>query len=343
MRVVVTGGAGFIGSAVVRQLTRTPGLSVLNIDKLTYAGSLLSLEPVAGLPSYHFLRVDIADRAAMDEALATFRPEAVLHLAAESHVDRSIGGAGTFIQTNVVGTFTLLEAARQYWSSLRPDAAERFRFINVSTDEVFGSVEAGESHELSPYQPNSPYSATKAATDHLARAWFKTYGLPVITTNCSNNYGPYQYPEKLIPVVILSALAGLPVPVYGDGRNVRDWLFVDDHVSALQAVLERGRPGEKYNIGAGAGQSNIDIVRTILGIIDRLKPERESRERLIKFVTDRPGHDRRYAVDSCKLTRETGWRPKVSFTVGIERTVTWYLANEAWWSRVGASATGAAS
>jgi len=332
MRILVTGGAGFIGSALCRHLVRDVGVKVLNVDKLTYAGNLASLREIDGDPNYSFLEADICDRAAMEAAFAAFRPDGVMHLAAESHVDRSITGAGEFVATNVVGTFTLLEAALGYWSKLDASMQERFRFLHVSTDEVYGSLESeGLFQETTPYDPSSPYSATKAAADHLARAWHRTYGLPVVISNCSNNYGPYHFPEKLIPLIILNALHDKPLPVYGDGSNVRDWLFVDDHARALFTILTRGRLGEKYNVGGRNERRNIDIVRRICEILDQLAPSSAPRETLITFVRDRPGHDQRYAIDAGKLEAELGWRANETFETGIEKTVAWYLSNEWWW------------
>ncbi|WP_036262314.1 dTDP-glucose 4,6-dehydratase [Methylocapsa aurea] len=332
MRILVTGGAGFIGSALCRRLVKDVGAKVLNVDKLNYAGNLASLRDVDGDPNYHFLKADICDRAAMDAAFAEFQPDGVMHLAAESHVDRSINGAGEFVATNVVGTFTLLEAAREYWMKLDASMRNRFRFLHVSTDEVYGSLGSeGFFQETTPYDPSSPYSATKAAADHLASAWHRTYGLPVVISNCSNNYGPYHFPEKLIPLIILNALHDKPLPVYGDGANVRDWLFVDDHARALFTILTRGRVGEKYNVGGRNERRNIDIVRRICKILDHLAPSSAPRERLIAFVLDRPGHDQRYAIDAGKLEAELGWRAEETFETGIEKTVAWYLANEWWW------------
>lgn len=325
---------------------------MLNIDKLTYAGNLNSLKAVAQSPQYRFLRADIADRDAMDAAFRAFEPDVVMHLAAESHVDRSISGAGDFIQTNIVGTFTLLEAARAYWSRLSADARSRFRFLHVSTDEVYGSLGSdGLFREDSPYDPRSPYSASKAAADHLASAWWHTYGLPVIITNCSNNYGPYHFPEKLIPLIILNALEGRPLPVYGRGENVRDWLYVDDHARALVLVAEKGRVGETYNVGGRNERRNIDVVTRVCEILDSLRPERAPHDRLITYVADRPGHDARYAIDATRIETELGWRAEMTFDTGIERTVRWYIDNEWWWrplrdgvyggERLGLSTTGA--
>lgn len=329
MKLLVTGGAGFIGSAVARQAV-AQGHDVTVLDALTYSGCIENLAPIAGSPRYRFEHADIRDRGALARIFDTHAPEAVLHLAAESHVDRSIDGPADFIETNVTGTFNLLEAARRHWTDAgRPSG---FRFVHVSTDEVYGSLgETGAFTEETPYAPNSPYSASKAASDHLVRSWHRTYGLPTVITNCSNNYGPYHFPEKLIPVVILNALAGKPVPVYGTGENVRDWLFVDDHARALLAVLERGRVGESYNIGGGAEVANIDLVRMICAILDRLRPEAAPHDRLISFVADRPGHDLRYAVDSGRIRAELGWQPSVALADGLQRTVEWFLDNEAWW------------
>ena len=333
--ILVTGGAGFIGSALVRHLLGETPHRVVNVDSLTYAGNLHSLAPVLPHARYAFERVDIRDAGEVARVFAEHRPHAVMHLAAESHVDRSIEGAAPFIATNVVGTYTLLEAARLYREGLPGEARERFRFLHVSTDEVYGSLgEEGKFTEETPYQPRSPYSASKAASDHLARAWQHTYGLPVLVTNCSNNYGPYQFPEKLIPVVVLSALAGRPIPVYGTGGNVRDWLFVDDHVRALLAVLERGRPGETYNVGGGSERTNLQVVRTICAILDELAPGDQPYESLVSFVRDRPGHDWRYAVDTGKIEAELGWAPRESFESGLRRTVEWYLENGEWCRRV---------
>jgi dTDP-glucose 4,6-dehydratase len=332
MRVLVTGGAGFIGSALVRHLIAVVGAEVLNVDKLTYAGTLTSVASVSSSPSYRFFLADIADRAAMNEAFDSFKPDRVMHLAAESHVDRSITGAADFIQTNIVGTFTLLEAARAYWSGLSGDAKEAFRFLHVSTDEVYGSLgEDGAFHETTPYDPSSPYSASKAGSDHLAVAWHRTYGLPVVVSNCSNNYGPYHFPEKLIPLNIINALEGKNLPVYGDGSNIRDWLYVEDHARALDLIAARGRLGEKYNVGGRNERRNIEVVRRICGLMDDLRPKTEPHETLIRFVTDRPGHDHRYAIDVTKLESELGWKAQETFDSGIAKTVRWYLDNEDWW------------
>lgn len=332
MRVLVTGGAGFIGSALVRHLVLERGYDVLNVDKLTYAGNLASLTLVAGQPNYRFLKADIGDAAAMAEAFSSFQPDRVMHLAAESHVDRSITGAADFIQTNVLGTFTLLEAARAHWSSLPAEQQAHFRFLHVSTDEVYGSLGAvGLFTETTPYDPSSPYSASKAASDHLAKSWQRTYGLPVIVSNCSNNYGPYHFPEKLIPLTILNALEGRPLPVYGRGENIRDWLYVEDHVKALDTIVSRGRVGETYNVGGRNEWRNIDVVRRICVILDELRPTAVPRDKLIAFVEDRPGHDARYAIDASKLEAELGWEANETFETGIEKTVQWYLDNEWWW------------
>ena len=334
MRIFVTGGAGFIGSALVRHLIRNTGHTVLVYDALTYAGTLSALAPVADDPHYRFVRGDIRDRAAVEAALRDFRPDIVTHLAAESHVDRSIDGPGAFIDTNVVGTFTMLSAARTYWQNLPPEHRAAFRFHHISTDEVFGSLgPTGLFTENTPYDPRSPYSASKAASDHLVSAWGHTYGLPVLVTNCSNNYGPYHFPEKLIPLMIVKALAGERLPVYGRGDNVRDWLFVEDHVRALQVVFERGQPGRRYNIGGNAERRNIDVVETLCATLDRLRPRADGRPyaEQIGFVADRPGHDLRYAIDATRIRNELGWSPHESFESGLEATVRWYLDNESWW------------
>ncbi|WP_028029737.1 dTDP-glucose 4,6-dehydratase [Gemmobacter nectariphilus] len=332
MKLLVTGGAGFIGSAVVR-LAVARGHQVVNLDALTYAANLANVASVAGSPAYAFEHADIRDRAALERIFAAHEPDAVMHLAAESHVDRSIDGPGDFIETNVTGTFQLLEAARKYWAG-RGKPAE-FRFHHISTDEVFGSLPpdpAVRFTEDTPYDPRSPYSASKAASDHLVRAWGETYGLPVVLTNCSNNYGPYHFPEKLVPVVILNALAGKPLPIYGQGANIRDWLYVEDHADALLLVLEKGALGRSYNIGGENERTNLDLVRTLCAILDRLRPKAAgSYADQIAFVADRPGHDARYAIDPSRIRRELGWRPSVTVEEGLERTVRWYLDNEAWW------------
>lgn len=331
MRILVTGGAGFIGSALVRYLIGE-GHEVLNIDKLTYAGNIESLEPIAGSNSYSFLKADICDRAGIVDAITSFRPDHIMHLAAESHVDRSITGASEFVQTNVIGTFTMLEAARHYWMHLTGDAKDNFRFLHVSTDEVYGSLgPTGLFEETTPYDPSSPYSASKAASDHLAKAWHRTYGLPVVVSNCSNNYGPYHFPEKLIPLNILNALEGRPLPVYGDGSNIRDWLYVEDHARALHLICSQGRLGETYNVGGRNERTNIEVVRHICSLMDELRPQGAPHDRLITYVTDRPGHDHRYAIDATKLETELGWKAQENFDTGIRKTVEWYLANQAWW------------
>lgn len=332
MRILVTGGAGFIGSAVCRHLVGDLGAEVLNVDKLTYAGNLASLRSIDNNSGYRFAQQDICDTASMAALFADFRPDGVMHLAAESHVDRSITGARDFIDTNIVGTFSLLEAARAYWNTLEGEMKAQFRFLHVSTDEVYGSLEDdGLFEETTPYDPSSPYSASKAAADHLASAWHRTYGLPVVISNCSNNYGPFHFPEKLIPLIILNALHGKPLPVYGNGANIRDWLYVEDHAKALTLVLQKGRLGEKYNIGGRNERRNIDVVQRICAILDRLAPRGAPYSDLITFVADRPGHDSRYAIDASKLENELGWRADEHFETGIEKTIQWYLENEWWW------------
>ncbi|MFM0517235.1 dTDP-glucose 4,6-dehydratase [Caballeronia jiangsuensis] len=331
--ILVTGGAGFIGANFVLDWLKASDEPVLNVDKLTYAGNLGTLKSLKDDDRHVFARADICDRAAIDALLANHKPRAVLHFAAESHVDRSIHGPAEFVQTNVVGTFTLLEAARMYWSKLHEDEKQAFRFLHVSTDEVFGSLSAIDPQfsETTPYAPNSPYSATKAGSDHLVRAYHHTYGLPVLTTNCSNNYGPYQFPEKLIPLMIANALSGKPLPVYGDGQNVRDWLYVGDHCSAISEVLARGTPGETYNVGGWNEKKNLEVVHTLCDLLDKAKPKSSGSYRdQITYVKDRPGHDRRYAIDARKLERELGWKPAETFETGLAKTVQWYLDNEAW-------------
>ncbi|ASP18759.1 dTDP-glucose 4,6-dehydratase 2 [Antarctobacter heliothermus] len=330
MKLLVTGGAGFIGSAVVRRAI-AQGHEVVNLDALTYAACLDNVASVAGHPAYAFEHADIRDRAALDRVFSTHCPDAVMHLAAESHVDRSIDGPGTFIDTNVMGTFHLLEATRAYWTAA--GKSDAFRFHHISTDEVFGSLgPEGQFTEQSPYDPRSPYSASKAGSDHLVRAWHETYGMPVVLTNCSNNYGPYHFPEKLIPVVILNALAGKPLPIYGDGSNVRDWLYVEDHAEALLLVITRGAVGRSYNIGGENERTNLQLVQTLCAILDRKRPlPKGTYADLIQFVTDRPGHDARYAIDPARIRNELGWRPSVTVEEGLEKTVDWYLANETWW------------
>jgi dTDP-glucose 4,6-dehydratase len=335
MKVLVTGGAGFIGSAVVRLLVGDLGIAVVNVDALTYAGNLDTVADVAHKPGYRFLHANICDAAAMADVFAREQPDAVMHLAAESHVDRSIDGPSAFIATNVVGTYTLLEAARAYWGTLPGARKDAFRFHHISTDEVYGSLGAeGLFTETTPYAPNSPYSASKAGADHLVRAWHHTYGLPVVTTNCSNNYGLYHFPEKLIPLVILNGLEGKPLPVYGTGANVRDWLHVEDHARALWCVLSTGRIGEVYNIGGNAERRNIDVVRDICTLLDELAPGDRPRAELITFVTDRPGHDARYAMDTTKISRDLGWSPRETFESGLRKTVRWYLDNRPWWENL---------
>jgi dTDP-glucose 4,6-dehydratase len=338
MNLLVTGGAGFIGSNLVGHLLSATPHSVVNVDKLTYAGNMDSLDELSGNPRHVFVQADICDGARMRSLMGEHQPDAVLHLAAESHVDRSIDGPGEFVQTNVVGTFQLLQAARSYWDQLKGARKSDFRFIHVSTDEVFGALGTGDPafNEKTAYDPHSPYSASKAASDHLARAWHHTYGLPVMITNCSNNYGPYQFPEKLIPVVVLKALRGEPIPVYGRGENVRDWLFVRDHADALACVLERGRVGETYTIGGNNERRNIDLVRDLCRLMDELNPAPKVKrhEDLITFVSDRPGHDFRYAIDSSKIRRELGWQPREKNDTGLRKTVQWYLDHRDWWTRI---------
>jgi dTDP-glucose 4,6-dehydratase len=337
LKLIVTGGAGFIGSALIRYLINNTTTTVLNVDKLTYAGNLDSLASVSDSPRYQFAQVDICDGHALQQVFAEFQPDAVMHLAAESHVDRSIDGPAEFINTNIVGTYRLLETARNYWQSLESEAKKKFRFHQVSTDEVYGSLhQSGFFTESTPYQPNSPYSASKAASDHLVRAWHHTYKLPVVTTNCSNNYGPYQFPEKLIPLMILNALEGKPLPVYGKGENVRDWLYVDDHASALYLVLEHGKLGDTYNIGGHNEKTNLEVVQTLCSLLDELLPSspHKPHNQLITFVADRPGHDLRYAIDASKIQQVLGWKPEETFETGLRKTVQWYLENRDWWQRV---------
>ncbi|ATF49043.1 dTDP-glucose 4,6-dehydratase [Citrobacter werkmanii] len=340
MKILVTGGAGFIGSAVVRHIINNTNDSVINLDKLTYAGNLDSLSEVNCNSRYFFEQIDICDEIELDRVFNQYQPDAVMHLAAESHVDRSINGSAVFIQTNIVGTYTMLEAARKYWSSLNNDKKNNFRFHHVSTDEVFGDLENSGLFftEQTPYNPSSPYSASKASSDHLVRAWHRTYGLPVIITNCSNNYGPYHYPEKLIPVIIINALSGKDIPVYGDGQQIRDWLYVEDHARALYTVVTKGLVGETYNIGGHNEKANIEIVEIICTILDEIISKKvneiSSYHSLIKFVKDRPGHDVRYAIDANKIEVELGWKPHETFETGIKKTVEWYLNNKNWWGNI---------
>ena len=340
MKILITGGAGFIGSAVVRQAV-SAGHDVVNLDALTYAACLDNVASVSDSPQYVFEHADIRDRASLDCIFATHQPDAVMHLAAESHVDRSIDAPGEFIETNVNGTYNMLEAARAYWKA--KGMPEGFRFHHISTDEVYGSLgETGQFTEDTPYDPRSPYSASKAASDHLVRAWHETYGLPVVLTNCSNNYGPYHFPEKLVPVIIINALAGKPLPIYGNGANVRDWLYVEDHADALLTVLAKGEVGRSYNIGGENERTNLELVTTLCAILDELRPADKSYADLITYVTDRPGHDARYAIDPTRIRTELGWRPSVTVEEGLRRTVEWYLNNEDWWhalqSRTGVGA-----
>lgn len=341
MKIIVTGGVGFIGSAVIRHLIENTSHVVANVDKLTYAGNLDSVATVSNSDHYRFYQVDICDRGGVDKVFAEFQPDAVMHLAAESHVDRSIDGPADFIETNIVGTYTLLEAARSYWQGLPVERKDAFRFHHISTDEVYGDLHGMDDlfTETTPYAPSSPYSASKASSDHLVRAWQRTYGLPTLVTNCSNNYGPYHFPEKLIPHMILNALAGKPLPVYGDGNQIRDWLYVEDHARALVKVVTEGEVGETYNIGGHNEKRNIEVVRTLCSLLEELaadqKPAGVDRyEDLITFVKDRPGHDRRYAIDASKIADELGWKPEETFETGLRKTVEWYLNNEQWWQRV---------
>jgi len=334
--IMVTGGAGFIGSNFVLQWLAEAGSLVVNVDKLTYAGNLKNLLSISSDRRHHFVHGDICDGGLIAKLLLEFRPKAILHFAAESHVDRSVLSPGEFVHTNVTGTFTLLEGARAYWQALDDGHRRQFRFLHVSTDEVYGSLDASDPAfcETTPYAPNSPYSASKAASDHFVRAYRHTYGLPTLTTNCSNNYGPYQFPEKLIPLIIHNALAGKPLPVYGDGQNVRDWLYVEDHCRAIRRVLDAGKPGETYNIGGRSEMKNIDVVRMICSMLDKLTPKPKAHAELINFVKDRPGHDRRYAIDAGKIERELGWKPAETFASGIAKTVQWYLDHQAWVAEV---------
>ena len=340
MKILLTGGAGFIGSAVVRHIINHTPDSVVVVDKLTYAGNLTSLAPVAHDERFAFEQVDICDRSELNRVFAQYRPDVVMHLAAESHVDRSIDGPAAFIETNIVGTYTLLEAARAYWSALEEGAKAAFRFHHISTDEVYGDLHSVDDFftETTPYAPSSPYSASKASSDHLVRAWLRTYGLPTLITNCSNNYGPYHFPEKLIPLTILNALAGKPLPVYGNGQQIRDWLYVDDHARALYLVATQGAIGETYNIGGHNERKNLDVVETICSLLEELVPQKPQGiaryHDLITFVADRPGHDLRYAIDAAKIARELGWTPEETFESGMRKTVQWYLANESWWQQV---------
>ena len=330
---VVTGGAGFIGSALILRLINSGSYSVVNVDKLTYAGNLASLDTISDNERYRFEQSDICDSSAMAKVFSSYQPRAVVHLAAESHVDRSIDGPSSFIETNINGTYVLLEQALTYWRTLDGEAKERFRFHHVSTDEVYGSLgETGLFEETSPYQPNSPYSASKAASDHLVRAWYHTYSLPIVMSNCSNNYGPYQHPEKLIPTIITNAIAGKPIPIYGKGDNVRDWLYVEDHARALNEILEKGEIGEKYNVGGNNELSNLEVVGLVCEILDELLPDSEFNPHasLIEFVEDRPGHDQRYAIDASKIKKELAWEPDESIKTGLRKTVEWYLSNQAW-------------
>jgi len=334
---LVTGGAGFIGGNFIRMLVMQEEVQVINLDLLTYAGNLDTLADIAGSDRYHFVQGDIGDLELVKGLLSQYQPDAIVNFAAESHVDRSIDGPAAFIQTNVTGTFNLLESAREYWAGLPDEGQAAFRFLHVSTDEVYGSLgDEGLFTEQTPYAPNSPYSASKAASDHLVRAWYHTYGLPVLTTNCSNNYGPYQFPEKLIPLMILNAMAGKPLPIYGDGGNVRDWLYVEDHCRAIWRVLEKGEPGEVYNVGGNSERTNLEVVDTLCALLDELLPESPHRPhaQLKTYVTDRPGHDRRYAIDASKIKRELGWEPQESFESGLRSTVNWYLQNPEWCERV---------
>ncbi|MCG3864082.1 MULTISPECIES: dTDP-glucose 4,6-dehydratase [unclassified Photobacterium] len=340
MKMLITGGAGFIGSAVIRYIIKNTQNEVVNIDKLTYAGNLESLSEIENSLRYQFVKVDICNRAELDKVFFDYQPDVVMHLAAESHVDRSIDGPASFIETNIIGTYNLLESARQYWNQLDETRKSKFRFHHISTDEVYGDLEATDClfTEMTSYEPSSPYSASKASSDHLVRAWLRTYGLPTIVTNCSNNYGPYHFPEKLIPLMILNALDGKKLPVYGDGMQIRDWLYVEDHASALYTVVTKGKIGETYNIGGHNEKANIEVVKTICSLLEELVPEKpngvDKYQDLITYVTDRPGHDVRYAIDASKIERELDWKPAETFDSGIRKTVEWYLNNKTWWSRV---------
>ncbi|MFC3903424.1 dTDP-glucose 4,6-dehydratase [Acinetobacter marinus] len=340
MKILITGGAGFIGSAVIRHIIEHTDDSVLNVDKLTYAGNLASLASIEHNPRYQFSQTDICDRAALDRLFSEFQPDAVMHLAAESHVDRSISGSAAFIETNIIGTYQLLEASRYYWNSLESQQKQAFRFHHISTDEVYGDLEDTDAlfTESTPYAPSSPYSASKASSDHLVRAWYRTYGLPVVMSNCSNNYGPYHFPEKLIPLIILKALAGEKLPVYGNGQQIRDWLFVEDHARALYTVLTQAKVGESYNIGGHNEQKNIDVVNAICALLEELAPHKPAGVAhyadLISYVTDRPGHDLRYAIDASKIQRDLGWVPVESFESGLRKTVQWYLNHQDWVKQV---------
>ena len=335
MKLLITGGAGFIGSALIRLLMRETDVEVVNVDKLTYAASPGALAEVEGNPRYRFEKVDICDAPEVRRVLAEHRPDAIMHLAAESHVDRSIDSPATFIETNIVGTYILLESALAYWKGLSPEAQQAFRFHHISTDEVFGSLgKTGLFMETTPYQPNSPYSASKAGSDHLVRAWHHTYGLPTVTSNCSNNYGPFQFPEKLIPLMTINGMLGRKLPVYGKGDNVRDWLHVEDHARALWTILTRGTPGETYNVGGHNEVRNIDVVHLICDILDEVAPAATPRRDLITYVQDRPGHDQRYAIDASKIARELGWTPRETFETGMRKTVLWYIENQPWWQRI---------
>lgn len=337
MKILVTGGAGFIGSAVIRRAVGSRQWHVINVDKLTYAGNLESLKSVEKNPLYKFEKIDICDRAAMQACFQKHQPDGIMHLAAESHVDRSIDGPGEFIQTNIIGTYTLLECARAYWSDLSDERKQAFRFHHISTDEVYGSLgDIGLFTEETPYQPNSPYSASKASSDHLVRAWHETFGLPTVTTNCSNNYGPFHFPEKLIPLMILNALEGKNLPIYGKGDNVRDWLYVEDHAEALLTVFEKGKNGETYNVGGNNEKQNIEVVKTICALLDEVKPRPDGKSYTTQmaFVKDRPGHDKRYAIDASKIMKDLRWKPAETFETGIRKTVLWYLENQEWCKHV---------